>query len=203
MGKIVWFTLAGVFIGLLLVHPVAMLAYAVGHYHPSGPVNLAFGLNLFRQAFGPGLVHMGLFFALLGGISGLILGFWFREKKRLLAETMECQRSLAALETSRELMVTLAHYIRNANMVIGGFSSRLLRQCPDPELQEELHLIQEAAEEIDAVIAALQNLTKISTVEYTAGSHALMIDLKKDLDALLAKAHHPEGQAKTRGENSP
>jgi signal transduction histidine kinase len=194
VGKIIWFTLAGAAVGILLVHPVAMLAYAVGHYHPSGPVNPAFVLDLLRRAFGPGLVHMGLFFAILGGAAGLSVGYWFLEKKRLLDETLECQRSLAALETLRELMVTLAHYIRNANVVIGGFSARLLKQCPAPDLQEELRLIQEAAEEIDAVIAALQNLTKISTTEYTASSHELMIDLKKELEARLAKARSSKDQ---------
>jgi signal transduction histidine kinase len=193
VGKIVWFILAGALVGILLVHPVAMIAYTMGHHAP-GPVNFAYALNLLRQAFGPGLVHMGLFFAVLGGAAGLATGFWYVEKKRLLAETLECQRDVAALETLKELMITLAHYIRNANVVIGGFSARLLKQCPDPELQEELRLIQEAAEEIDAVIAALQNITKISTVEYTASSHELMIDLKKDLEASLAKTRRPEDQ---------
>jgi signal transduction histidine kinase len=200
MGKIIWSTLAGAVIGLLLVHPVAMLAYGMEHYHPSGPVNLAYFLHLMRQAFGPGLVHMGLFFALLGGAAGFGLGIFFLQKKRLLAETMECQRSLAGLETLRELMITLAHYIRNANMVIGGFSGRMLKQCPGLELQEELRLIQEASQEIDAVIASLQNLTEISTVEYTASSHELMIDLKKELEARLAKAHLSEDR--NQGEKS-
>jgi signal transduction histidine kinase len=187
MSKIIWGTLAGAVIGLLLVHPVAMLAYGVEH--PSGPVNLTYFLHLLRQALGPGLVHMGLFFALLGGAAGLGAGIFFLQKKRLLAETMECQRSLASLQTLKELMVTLAHYIRNANMVIGGFSGRLLKQCPCLEIQEEFHLIQEASQEIDAVIASLQNLTEISTEEYSASSHELMIDLKKELEARLAKAH--------------
>jgi signal transduction histidine kinase len=191
VGKIVWFILAGAAVGILLVHPVAMLAYTAEH-HPAGPINFAYLLNLLRRAFGPDLVQMGLFFAVLGGAAGLSMGFWYIEKKRLLAETLECQRSLAALDTLKKLMITLAHYIRNANVVIGGFSARLLKQCPDSELQEELRLIREAAEEIDAVIAALQNITQISTVEYTASGHELMIDLKKSLEASLAKTRRSE-----------
>lgn len=194
MGKIIWGTLAGAVIGILLVHPVAMLAYGVEHYHPSGPINLAYFLHLMRQALGPGLVHMGLFFALLGGAAGFGVGIFFLQKKRLLAETLACQRSLASLETLKELMVTLAHYIRNANMVIGGFSGRLLKQCPCLEIQEEFRLIHEASQEIDAVIASLQNLTEISTEEYTASSHELMIDLKKELEAHLAKAQLSENR---------
>jgi signal transduction histidine kinase len=198
MGKIIWGTLAGAIIGILLVHPIAMLAYGVEH--PSGPVNLNYFLHLLRQAFGPGLVRMGLFFALLGGAVGLGVGIFFLQKKRLLAETMECQRSLASLETLKELMITLAHYIRNANMVIGGFSDRLLKQCPCLGIQEEFNLIHEASQEIDAVIASLQNLTEISTEEYTASSHELMIDLKKEVEARLAKAHLSEDR--NQGEQS-
>ncbi len=199
MGKIIWGTLAGAIIGILLVHPVVMLAYGVEH--PPGPVNLTYFLHLLRQAFGPGVVHVGLFFGLLGGAVGFGAGIFFLQKKRLLAETMECQRSLASLETLKELMITLAHYIRNANMVIGGFSDRLLKQCPCLEIQEEFNLIHEASQEIDAVIASLQNLTEISTEEYTASSHELMIDLKKELEARLAKAHLSGDR--NQGEQSP
>jgi signal transduction histidine kinase len=186
-AKMVWFTLAGLAVGILLVHPVAMLAYTMEHYRSSGPISFTFVLHQLRRAFGPGLVHMGLVFALLGGGAGFVLGAWFLEKERVVEEKMECLRSLAALETLKELMVTLAHYIRNANMVVGGFSDRLLKSISDPEQQEELRLIQHAAQEIDAVIATLQNLTEISTVEYTASSSEVMIDLKKELEARLAK----------------
>jgi signal transduction histidine kinase len=187
-GKIVWFTLAGVAVGILLVHPVAMLVYTMEHHPSSTPLSLPFVLHQLGRAFGPYLVRIGLVFAFLGGVAGWVVGSWFLEKKRLEAEKIEHLRSITALETLKELMVTLAHYIRNANMVVGGFSARLLKCIPEPELQEELRLIQQASQEIDAVIAALQELTEISTVKYTAGSHERMIDLKKNLEARLAKA---------------
>jgi signal transduction histidine kinase len=187
-GKQVWFTLAGVAVGILLVHPVAMLVYTMEHHPPSAPLSVPFVLHQLRRAFSPYLVRIGLVFAFLGGVAGWIAGSWFLQKKRLEAEKIEHLRSITALETLKELMVTLAHYIRNANMVVGGFSARLSKSIPDPDLQKELRLIQEASREIDAVIAALQDLTKISTVEYTASSHERMIDLKKDLEARLAKA---------------
>ena len=44
-------------------------------------------------------------------------------------------------------MVTLAHHIRNANVVIGGFSSRMIKNLPDPEVQRQLQLIQQASRE--------------------------------------------------------
>jgi signal transduction histidine kinase len=187
-GKIVWFTLAGVAVGILLVHPVAMLAYTLEHHPSSVPLSLPFLLHQMGRAFGPYLIRIGLVFAFLGGVSGWIVGSWFLEKKRLETERIEHLRSITALETLKELMVTLAHYIRNANMVVGGFSARLIKCIPEPELQEELRLIQQASQEIDVVIASLQELTEISTIKYTDSSHERMIDLKKDLEARLAKA---------------
>jgi hypothetical protein len=190
--KMVWFILAGMAVGILLVHPVARLVYTMGHLYPATPLSVPLVLHELGQAFGPDLVPLGLAFAALGGGVGWLLGAWYMQKAQLAAEQMECLRSLTALETLKELMVTLAHYIRNANMVVGGFSGHLLKCIPDQQCQEQLHLIQKAAQEIDAVIAALQNLTEVSTVEYTASSHELMIDLKKDIEARLAKAQAAE-----------
>ena len=103
-----------------------------------------------------------------------------------MAEKIESQKRLAALETLRDLMVTLAHHIRNSNMVIGGFSTHLTKHIADPELQRQLQMIQQASREIEAVIDSLQNLTEISTVKYITEGQARMIDLKKELEARLA-----------------
>jgi signal transduction histidine kinase len=185
--KMLWFILAGVGVGLLLIHPVIMLAYAMSHRSPGTPLTILYVLHELRHAFGPGVVHMGVIFAIVGGVAGWMVWSWFRQKKQLEEERVACLRDLTALNTLKELTVTLAHYIRNANMVVGGFSDHLLKAIPDPKLQEQLRLIHQASEEIDAVMASLQNLTEISTVEYTASSHEKMIDLKKDLEARLAR----------------
>jgi hypothetical protein len=192
--KIMWFILAGMAMGILLVHPVARLVFTMGHLHPATPLSVPLVLHELGRAFGPDLLPLGLAFAALGGAVGWLLGAWFTQRAQLAAEQMECLRSLTALETLKELMVTLAHYIRNANMVVGGFSAHLLKCMPDQDCQKHLHLIQQASQEIDAVIAALQNITEINTVEYTASSHELMIDLKKDIEARLAKAQAEAGK---------
>jgi len=187
-SKLVWFILAGIGVGILLVHPVARLFYTMGQRPPATPLSIPLVLQALKRAFGPDLLPLGLAFGGLGGAVGWLLGAWFIQKQQLAAEQLACLRGLTALETLKELMVTLSHYIRNANMVVGGFSAHLLKCIDDQQCQEQLHLIQQAAQEIDAVIASLQNLTEINTVEYTASSHELMIDLKKDIEARLAKA---------------
>ncbi len=182
--RLIWFSLAGVIMGYLLMHPFAMLAYALDPQRP------ALGTSIWghqvHAAFGAEMLAMGGAFAFMGGIAGFSLGAWSLQKERWMAEKLESQRRLVALETLKDLMVTLAHYIRNSNLVIGGFSTRLLKHISDAEFSRQLTLIRQASQEIEAVISSLQNLAEISTVDYSTSGRAQMIDLKKELEALLA-----------------
>ena len=121
---------------------------------------------------------MSLAFALMGGLTGFCLGIWYQQR-------LESHRRQVALETLQSLMVTLGHHIRNANVVIGGFSSRLIKQTGDPEVRRHLEMIQQASREIDAVIASLENLKKIEYTQYIDIWETKMIDLKKQLEARL------------------
>ncbi len=172
--------------GYLLMHPFAMLAYVLGPRQPHPPMELSLWGHQVHRAFSAEMLAMGGAFAFMGGVAGLCLGAWYLQKERWTAEKLESERRLAALETLRELMVTLAHHIRNSNMVIGGFSNRLGKHIEDPESQAQMQMIQQASREIEAVIASLQNLTEISTVKYSSEGQARMIDLKKELEARLA-----------------
>jgi signal transduction histidine kinase len=189
-GRIVWvwFTLAGMVVGYLLVHPFAMLAYSLGPRLPHLPMDFPFWGHHIRTSFGAEMMVMGGAFAFLGGVAGLCLGMWYVQKERWIAENLESQRRLAALETLGELMVTLAHHIRNANVVIGGFSARILKNTEDPEMQRQLKLIQKASLEIEAVIASLESLSQIDHVRYIGEWETRMIDLNQELKARLVAA---------------
>jgi signal transduction histidine kinase len=197
-SKIIWFTLAGMLVGYLLVHPFAMLANTLGPSLPDFPREVLFWGHHLRVSFGPEMLAMGMAFAFMGGLAGFCLGIWYLQKEKLTAERLESQRRRVALETLQELMVTLAHHIRNANVVIGGFSSRLSKQAPDPEAQLQFEMIQQASREIDAVIASLESLTEIEHARYIGAWETKMIDLKKELEARL-KA--PEGLKQTMDES--
>ena len=185
LSKMVWFTLGGMLVGYLLVHPFAMLAYILGPQHPHTPWDFSLWGYQLRFSFSTDMLAMGAAFALMGGMAGSFLGAWHLQKEQLAAERLESQRRLTALETLRDLMVTLAHYIRNANMVIGGFSARLRKQIPDPILQDQLSRIQQAAQEIEAVIASLESLDKIDRSSYISSWETRMIDLKQELETRL------------------
>jgi signal transduction histidine kinase len=134
------------------------------------------------------MLAMGMAFAFMGGVAGFCLGIWYLQNLRLNAERLESQRRQVALDTLQELMVTLAHHVRNANVVIGGFSSRLIKQAPEPEAQQQLQMIQQASREIDAVISSLESLTEIKHARYIGAWETKMIDLKKELEARLMAA---------------
>jgi signal transduction histidine kinase len=187
-SKIIWFTLAGMLVGYILIHPFAMLADALGPRLPRSPMDFPFWGHHLQVSFSPEMFAMGVAFAFMGGLAGFFFGIWYYQKERLTAERLEFERRRVALETLHELMVTLAHHIRNANMVIGGFSKHLLKDISNSEAQGHLAMIQQASREIDAVITSLESLTEIEYARYIGAWETKMIDLKKELEARLKAA---------------
>lgn len=184
-ARLTLFTLAGMLAGYLLVHPFAMLAYVLGPQHPHASMDPSLLGRQLSLAFGVDMLAMGLAFALMGGVAGFGLGAWHLQKERLAREHLESQRRQAALNTLRELMVTLSHHIRNANMVIGGFSKHMQKHITDPEFIQQLQMIHRASHEIDEVILSLENISQVDRTKYINGWQTEMIDLKKELDARL------------------
>jgi signal transduction histidine kinase len=179
-------------LGYLLFHPFAMLANALGPRLAQSPVDFPLWGHHLRVSFGPEMLAMGGAFAFMGGLAGFFFGIWYYQKEKLTVERLESQRRQVALETLRELMVTLAHHFRNANVVIGGFSSRMMKKLPDPEVQRQLKLIQRASREIEAVIAALESLSQVNHTRYIGEWETRMIDLKQELKARLAAFESPK-----------
>jgi signal transduction histidine kinase len=185
-SRIIWFTLVGMLLGYLLFHPFAMLANILGPRLSHFPMEFSFWGHHLRVSFGPEMLAMGGAFAFMGGLAGFFFGIWYYQKEKLTAQRLESQRRHVALETLQQLMVTLAHHIRNANVVIGGFSSRMIKNQPDLELQRQMQLIQRASREIEAVIASLESLSEVNRTRYIGEWETRMIDLKQALEARLA-----------------
>lgn len=180
--------LVGIFVGFFIIQPLNVLVYNLAPEIRWEFQDISFWKRLLDMSTDSTSIFMGLFFAVFGGITGLWFGMWLYQKDRLQAEQIESARRLAALETLKDLMVTLAHYIRNANMIIGGFSSNLAQHLSDAQQKEHARLIHEASKKIDSVIDSLENLTEISVTQYTISGTAHMIDLKKELDGKVAAA---------------
>lgn len=192
LGRLILFLLAGMVVGYLLMHPFAMLAYILGPHPPHESLEVSLWAHQVHTAFSAEMLVMGLAFSLMGGVASFFFGIWYYQKEKLTKERLESQRRQVALETLQELMVTLAHHIRNANHVIGGFSSRMIKHLPDPEAQRQLRMIQQASREIEAVIASLESLSQIDRARYIGECETKMIDLKQELEARLAPFESPK-----------
>ncbi len=82
-------------------------------------------------------------------------------------------------------MVTLSHYLLNANMVIGGKARRCQKKGGTSDILPDLKVIEEQARKIDAVIKALREITEVKTDIYSTGGAAKMIDITQQIEARL------------------
>lgn len=109
------------------------------------------------------------------------------EKQRLRVAELENERKTIALETLRQLMVTLSHYLLNANTIIGGMVRRSERVESKAERMASLKTIEEQAKKTEAIIEALKRVAELKTTDYTRESHILMIDVKREIEEALTK----------------
>ena len=109
------------------------------------------------------------------------------EKQRLRLAELEGERKTIALETLHQLMVTLSHYLLNANAIIGGMVRRTKRVESVEGRLASLKAIEEQAKKTEVIIAALKKIADLKTADYSPESHTLMIDVKKEVDEALAK----------------
>jgi signal transduction histidine kinase len=178
-GRLFLLPLFGAFFGYLVLHPYAMVVYGLYGHHGAAPE----GMDLRRlledvpASFRLDMAPMGLPFALLGALVGLLLGFWLETRSR----RFEMEKRLLAVETLRQLMVTLAHHLLNAVQGIGGFAALALRKEQDEDKRRPLEIIKQESIRIEAVVKALQSLESVTTERYTKSSETLMIDIRKEL----------------------
>ncbi len=107
------------------------------------------------------------------------------ERQRLRVAQLESERKTIAVETLHQLMVTLSHYLLNANTIIGGMARRCERVKSEDERLPALKNIGKQAKRMEVVITALRKVTEIRTADYTREGHVRMIDLKKEIDEAL------------------
>ena len=110
------------------------------------------------------------------------------EEHRLKLVELENERKTIALTTLRQLMVTLSHYLLNANTVIGGMARRSMRTSSEAVRSDALDMIRKQAAKTEGIIEALKRVSEIRTTEYTNESQVLMMDLTKEIEETLRAA---------------
>ena len=183
------FTFAGAATGYVAAHPYTMFIYTLMHPHQSETLLSQWRWRaLFDAAiatFQPAMLPMALSFIVTGGCVGLLAGVAAERKRKMDAMAREGERKKVALETLHELMVTLSHYLLNANTIIGGMVRHCKRIESSRETLDSLAVIQSQASKIDAVIGALQKVTDLETTRYTAQGETFMLDVAKEIEEEL------------------
>ncbi len=186
-------SIIGAVIGYFVFHPYTMFVSYIIHSHQSGEIywNWKNLFDIFQLNFKPSMFPMTAAFVLFGGIIGLLTGVMVNRKKRSHAIAQENEKKKVALETLKRLMVTLSHYLLNANVVIGGEVRHSRKIVVDKDALASIEVIEKQAKKIDAVISALRKVTEIKTADYTTEGRGLMIDITKEIeDHLNSQERH-------------
>lgn len=177
-GVMLFLGLSGGLAGYVVFHPFSMIMHAALSPETAPSASLFHPVS---DSFVPGMMPMATAFSVFGAVIGVLLGALFDRRRRLHEAELEDERKRAAIDAVHHLMVTLSHYLLNANAVIGGVAARSRRRTKDPQLLKNLKTIEQEAHEIDRVLAALKNITEIRTTDYTSTGKDLMIDLSDSL----------------------
>ncbi len=176
------YSIIGAFIGYIIFHPYAMaidffLGYKMDIY----------SIHTFFVTLTPQMFPMSVAFAFLGSLNGLFVAIIVDKKKRLYAAEAENEKKKVALETLQRLMITLSHYLLNANTITAGMARRCLKYNSAEDMKDSIDIIEEQAKKIEAVIMALKKITDIKIADYTSHGKGLMIDITQEIEEQLGK----------------
>ena len=139
------------------------------------------------KAFRFFMLLTSLSFIFLGGFIGFIFGKWYDRRQQHIKERIEREKREAAIETLRELTVTLSHYLINCSAIIRGFAHRGNQATEDEKVKKYFSIILEEVDKSIAVMKGLAALKEIESVKYVESGAAMMIDLKKQIKEQLEK----------------
>jgi len=176
----VLYILLGMIGGFVLLHPYTMMVYALMHvFKGAAGVHMGWGGITFRglMAFKSTMFPMASAFVIFGGLIGLLVALVFEKKGRMLLLEVENEKNKIAIQTLKEVTVTIAHHLLNANTIVGGKVRQCRRLTSDQEILEVLADIEEQGRKIDATIRALREVTEVKIMDYTTNGEVKMIDI--------------------------
>src|SRR4030067_905171 len=154
--RIALLSLAGAAAGYLFLHPYTMMVYGLyGHSGaPDGHRSFPRLLTMIFRSCHPEMLLMGIPFVLLGAVSGMLLGSWISAR----AHQIEMEKKFLAVETVRQLTVTLAHHLLNAAVGVGLAASWAIRKEQEEENRRRREAIREGARRVEAGGETLKHL---------------------------------------------
>jgi hypothetical protein len=177
----------GVVLGYLILHPYTMLILSLLSAFQWEPLRLQTDLTIGHLvAFHPLMLPMAISFSLFGSFIGLLVGILLNRKRELWIADHENEKKRVAIETLREVMVTLSHHLLNANMIIGGKVRHCRKATSDEKILAALEIIEEQGRKIDAVVGALRRATEVKVAHYTLDGTVRMIDIEHEIKEELS-----------------
>jgi len=170
-------SLAGGVLGFLILHPYTTLIY--GLYKRPGDLFRAGHERVFNElaaSFRPDILHMGVPFAFLGAAAGLFFGFWLEARR----QRIEMEKQVLAVETLRQLMMTISHHMLNAAQIVGGFAARDIRKEQDDGIRNHLEAIRNEAVRIEAMVESLKSIESVKGDRFSGNRGASMLDIQKE-----------------------
>jgi len=181
------FPLLGILTGYLVFHPYTMLVYTLTQTDGMHGTNIQWSQihQLWEQtlmAFNPKMLPMSISFMFLGGLIGMLLGIIFDRRQKLILLAYEDEKKRVALETLKELVITLSHHLLNSNMIIGGKVRHCRKAVSNNDILASLDVIEEQGRKIDTVIKTLRELRDRKLIGCTTGEQVKMIDIAGEVE---------------------
>lgn len=174
-----WCVAAGSLLGVSVLHPYSMAVNRM-LLEDAAQDSIGDALRWSLHAFSPHMWPMSVFYAMLGAGVGLGFALLLERQRRVASHRLEVEKRLIVQQTLREVTLTVAHHVRNANAQVGGFGRRLLRSndLDDPQ-RSDLEKMIRASDRIESVVAALCLLQDIDEKEDVGSTNLKMLDLKR------------------------
>jgi hypothetical protein len=189
-------SLLGMVGGFVLLHPYTMMVYALMHVREdAGGVHLDWGGITVRGllAFNSAMFPMASAFVIFGGLIGLLVALVIERKRKIFLLEVENAKNKIAIQTLKEVTVTIAHHLLNANTIIGGKVRQCGRLTSDQKILKVLSEMEEQGRKIDATVRSLREVTEVKTVNYTTSGEVKMMDIddqiRERLDQTDKKGH--------------
>lgn len=168
----------GGLLGIFILHPYTMVVYRI-LLTPEPLIGLDNVLAVIGHSFAIHMWPMSLSYFLFGAVLGYLVGTLWEKKRNLLIQAAEIRQRNATHELLKEITRTGAHYVRNANVLIGALARRIIdKPVSDQERQASLEKIQIASTEIEAVIAALISIDMPIEKEEIGATHLRMLNIR-------------------------
>lgn len=181
------FTLSGIAIGVIFVHPYVMLVHRFTDSR-HGVMNTAGDVAVVFSAFTPAMLPMTFAFGFFAGVCGLLLGLLFERNQRIVHYQYRVRLHSDLTAALNQLLGVLSHYILNSSMMISGYVRRLQKNSRQED-RKMLVDIAEQAKRNEAILKLMQDAEFLQDIDPSDRTYRKLIDLSRRIEERLKEEH--------------